>query len=134
MSAEELLNAKMPLPTLSQGMTNMSDSYLGDPNFFNKTDAPAISGGAPSSMGPPPSRAWGGSLGNMMMTKSTGTGRQSGGEANRAGGAQNAGYFNNNELSELFSIVRGKSVFGGKKKNAPKPASGPGSAQWRRAR
>ena len=128
MSAEELLNAKMPLPTLSQGMTNMSDSYLGDPNFFNKNDAPAISGGAPSSMGPPPSRAWGGSLGNMMMTKSTGTGRQSGGEANRAGGAQKAGYFNNNELSELFSIVRGKSVFGGKKKNAPKPASGPGSA------
>ena len=115
MSAEELLNAKMPLPTLSQGMTNMSDSYLGDPSFFNKNDAPAVSGGAPSSMGPPPSRAWGGSLGNMMMTKSTGTGRQSGGEAAGAAGGS-AGYFNNNELSDLFSIVRGKSVFGGKKK------------------
>ena len=127
MSAEELLNAKMPLPTLSQGMTNMSDSYLGDPSFFNKNDAPAVSGGAPSSMGPPPSRAWGGSLGNMMMTKSTGTGRQSGGEAAGAAGGS-AGYFNNNELSELFSIVRGKSVFGGKKKSAPKPPAGPGSA------
>ena len=128
MSAEELLNAKMPLPTLSQGMTNMSDSYLGDPSFFNKNDAPAVSGGAPSSMGPPPSRAWGGSLGNMMMTKSTGTGRQSGGEAAGAAGGSGAGYFNNNELSELFSIVRGKSVFGGKKKSAPKPPAGPGSA------
>ena len=68
---------------------------------------------APSSMGPPPSRAWGGSLGNMMMTKSTGTGRS--GDVSNDGHSP-GGYFNNNELSELFSIVRGKSsVFGGKK-------------------
>lgn len=131
LGAEDVLGDKITLPTLSQGMA-MSDPYLavpdmsinsqGQPTFFKAGEnLPAASQGAPSSMGPPPSRAWGGSLGNMMMTKSTGTGRS---DDVSAGGGNSPGYFNNNELSELFSIVRGKNVFGGKKGKAPSGASG----------
>ena len=116
------MNQKIQLPTLSGAMTTMSDSYLNDlsidsaekgqPNFFKQTDD-----GPAASMGPPPSRAWGGSLGNVLLTKSAGAER-SGGES-RAGNSP--GYFSNNELSELFSIVRGKSVFGGNKNKNPAP-------------
>ena len=80
------MGGKLQLPTLSQGLTQMSDSYLqdlsidsgGNPNFFKDG---AVDGGDTHtvSMGPPPSRGWGGSLGAALMTRSHGGGSQGGG-------------------------------------------------------
>ena len=144
------MGGKLQLPTLSQGLTQMSDSYLqdlsidsgGNPNFFKDG---AVDGGDTHtvSMGPPPSRGWGGSLGAALMTRSHGGGSQGGGgnaASARSGGSSGGaspGYFNNNELSELFSIVRGKNVFGKKAaagatrmrgENLGLPSAGPGGA------
>ena len=100
----------------------MSDGYLKDlgrggrrgPNFFREgmeNDTKTVS------MGPPPSRGWAGDVSNMMLTKSIGSAGRSAGRSGAASGSGGAaGYFNNNELSELFSIVRGKSAFADKKK------------------
>jgi hypothetical protein len=114
-SLKEELGINPPhLPTVSGGVTHMSDDYLqglsidsgGTPNFFHdkslNDDAHTISLGAPANKG------WGGNLGGMLVaTRSTGSGRSGG-----SSGGKSPGYFNNNELSELFSIVRGKSSFG----------------------
>ena len=78
------------------------------PNFFREgmeNDTKTVS------MGPPPSRGWAGDVSNMMLTKSIGSAGRSAGRSGAASGSGGAaGYFNNNELSELFSIVRGKSA------------------------
>lgn len=114
-SLKEELGINPPhIPTVSGGVTHLSDDYLqglsidsgGTPNFFHdkslNDDAHTISLGAPAN------RGWGGSLGGMLVaTRSTGSGRSGG-----SSGGKSPGYFNNNELSELFSIVRGKTSFG----------------------
>ena len=125
LSGDGSAGAKLNLPTLSQGMGEMSDGYLKDlgigggaaaPNFFREgmeNDTKTVS------MGPPPSRGWAGDVSNMMLTKSIGSAGRSAGRSGAASGSGGAaGYFNNNELSELFSIVRGKSAFADKKKTS----------------
>lgn len=123
LSGDGIAGAKLNLPTLSQGMGEMSDGYLKElgigggvapPNFFREgmeNDTKTVS------MGPPPSRGWAAGVANMMLTKSTGSAGRSAGRSGAASGSGGSpGYFNNNELSELFSIVRGKSAFADKKK------------------
>ena len=108
------INPPPPLLTVSGGMTQLSDDYLqglsidsgGTPNFFHdkslNDDAHTVN------MGGVQARGWGSNLGSMLInTRSNGSGRSGG-----SSGGKSPGYFNNNELSELFSIVRGKPIFG----------------------
>ena len=103
-----------PLSTVSGGMTQLSDDYLqglsidsgGTPNFFH--DKSLNDDTHTVNMGVGQGRGWGTNLGSMLLaTRSTESGRSGG-----SSGGKSPGYFNNNELSELFSIVRGKPIFG----------------------
>lgn len=112
----------LPLGSLG-GTTQISDDYLqglsidsGDaPNFFQSER-----GGNEMNMGPPPARGGGGAAGwgsagggGARGNGRDGTGAaQSGSGGGRSGGSSGGGagpgYFNPNELSELFSIIRGR--------------------------
>ena len=108
------INPPPPLLTVSGGMTQLSDDYLqglsidsgGTPNFFH--DKSLNDDAHTANMGGVQARGWGSNLGSMLInTRSNGSGRSGG-----SSGGKSPGYFNNNELSELFSIVRGKPIFG----------------------